>query len=249
MIPLVSIYDEPICGEEEVLVDEYCQVTKAIEGRRWEQFLQLMASGHVSVEDCDTDLLHTLCAHRPPNHIVERILKKNPSLVSSRDCEMRTPLHVAIECGASSGVIRRLLSVDPTAAELKDSEGRTPLILACGEMGREEYESKEHEKLRVHRLTKAIRLMAQIAPQSSIIEDDDEMTALEHAISCDAPIEIVKELQKVTARSMMQVDRRRRRHTMDVASPVSYESTSDSSNDESAFFSERRQSRRSAMSL
>eukprot|EP00567_Pseudictyota_dubia_P012555 CAMPEP_0197449262 /NCGR_PEP_ID=MMETSP1175-20131217/20710_1 /TAXON_ID=1003142 /ORGANISM="Triceratium dubium, Strain CCMP147" /LENGTH=251 /DNA_ID=CAMNT_0042981327 /DNA_START=72 /DNA_END=828 /DNA_ORIENTATION=+ len=191
---------------DEHRIDEHQIVRTCIEERQWDKFLQLMDAGHVTV-DSETNLLHTLCAHRPPNNIVELVLARNPRLVSSRDSLHRTPLHVAIEHGASSGVIRRLLSVDPYSAELKDSQGRTPLIVACHEFGGARFESEEHEKLRVHRLTKAIKLLTQLSPRSSIvIEDDDEVTALEHAISSGAPLAIVKELQKITAKAVMRDD-------------------------------------------
>mmetsp|Transcript_33436 Transcript_33436/g.99590 ORF Transcript_33436/g.99590 Transcript_33436/m.99590 type:complete len:261 (-) Transcript_33436:228-1010(-) len=224
MIPIVSstlnaFRDRREESAEEMVADMLSEVMKCMKDRQWEKLLGLLASGEVAAKGCETNLLHTLCNHRPSNLIVETLLRQNPRLAAIRDNLQRTPLHTAVECGASSGVVRRLIEADPSIAEAKDTRGRTSLILACEEMGKQKFKSEEHEQARMHRLTKAIRLLTQLSPESSAIEDNDEVTALEHAISSEAPKEVIKELQKVTARAVKQVNtEKKRRRSMDMIS-------------------------------
>lgn len=80
--------------------------------------------------------LHKLCASRPPADVVRSTICQFPYMVTAKDCESRTPLHVAVESSAPLAVFTCLLQFNPKCTELRDSDEKTPLMLACEGMSK-----------------------------------------------------------------------------------------------------------------
>jgi ankyrin repeat protein len=82
---------------------------------------------------CDENILHDVCSYHPPRDVVELLLvamRHRVGSTCSRDENGRTPLHVAVASGASSGVIDALTLADPLPATMGDEDKRSPLHLA-----------------------------------------------------------------------------------------------------------------------
>lgn len=135
----------------------------------------------------------------PPPHVVKLLLTVDPDSPARVDCLRRTPLHVACGTRASHQVIQFLARAHPGACDVQDRDGKTPLHLACdsscelfvgdGGMAREppSYE--------------VVQTLRKASPQSVPLEDNDEMSALEHAILSGADIKVIKLLQYATRKT------------------------------------------------
>jgi len=146
--------------------------------------------------------LHAVVRQHPPLTVVDELVRILPDLPSRVDVLNRTALHVACGVGASVQIIKYLVIAYPPACKIQDHDGRTPLHFCCDVDCR----LFEGDSLRrdppsfpvVHAL-----LSGSISAAS--MEDEDEMSPLEYAITSDAEVKVVKLLQKAAQKHMKQV--------------------------------------------
>lgn len=189
-----------------------------IKSKDWEMIRTLLA---VSSPDCfrsiatsistyseqkldGMTLLHVVVRYDPPLDIVSNIIKLIPEMTAARDDLGRTPLHIAAGSDASPFLLRFIASAYPAACDTQDEDGKTPLHLVCdtsfdlfAHIGTsstpKSQKSPRHEAI--------VALLSESLTAASI-EDDDEMSPLEHAIMCEASIETVKLLQHSATKSL-----------------------------------------------
>ncbi|KAL9191140.1 hypothetical protein ACHAXT_000846 [Thalassiosira profunda] len=142
-------------------------------------------------------LLHAIVRHDPPSPLLKEMIRLRPEDVVAVDCLGRTPLHVAAGSGAGANVIRCLVATAPQACLTVDEDRRTPLHLACDSscslFEDEEMNARGPPDLNV------VRFLLAGSQEAVLMEDIDDMTALEYAIlSDDTPVKVVQLLQKVT---------------------------------------------------
>mmetsp|Transcript_14255 Transcript_14255/g.30442 ORF Transcript_14255/g.30442 Transcript_14255/m.30442 type:complete len:246 (+) Transcript_14255:173-910(+) len=142
-------------------------------------------------------ILHACVRLNPPPHIIKVLLQLVPESPSCIDCLQRTPLHIAAGTRASSPIIKLLVDAYPTACEIRDIDGKTPLHLAC-DSACELFEGDRESDAREPPRYDVVRTLAKASPLSVPLEDQDGMSALEHAIFSDAPIVVIKLLQYAT---------------------------------------------------
>ena len=146
--------------------------------------------------------LHAIVRQHPPLTVVDELVRILPDLPSRVDVLNRTSLHVACGVGASVQIIKYLVIAYPPACKIQDHDGRTPLHFCCdvdcrlfeGDCLRRDPPSFSV----VHAL-----LSGSISAAS--MEDEDEMSPLEYAITSDAEVKVVKLLQKAAQKHMKQV--------------------------------------------
>ena len=152
--------------------------------------------------------LHACVRFSPPPHIVQLLIDLVPESPSSVDCLMRCPLHVAAGTRASLPVIQMLTQAYPDACDIQDVDGKTPLTLAC-DAACELFEGDRNSHEREPPSYQVVKVLLVASVSSVPLEDNDGMSALEHAIFSDAPIEVIKLLQHVTRRQCeVQQERR-----------------------------------------
>jgi ankyrin repeat protein len=145
-------------------------------------------------------LLHAIVKYNPPLEIVARMIELCPDLPAATDCVRRTPLHVAAGLRASASLIELLAHAHPAACDAQDEEAKTPLHFACDsscvlfeddfiERGSIPKQPPNHE---------AVAVLLSYSVHAVTLEDDEDMTPLEHAIQSDASMETVKLLQHET---------------------------------------------------
>lgn len=131
----------------------------------------------------DASLLHFVLHHNPPFSIVSKIVHDIPSSLFRKDRLDRTPLHVAIESGASKYVAGHLAAKNPNACNLVDHQGKTPLHRCFdGDLDSLPYE--------------VIVALVDASPSSLDIEDISGMCAVELAILSEAPMKVIMMLQR-----------------------------------------------------
>ena len=146
-------------------------------------------------------LLHAIVRHNPPLDIVGIIITLCPDMPASRDDLGWTPLHVAACSKASPLLLKFLACAYPAACDAQDEEGKTPLHFVCeptlvlfgGDTSSTPQEVPNHE---------AVVALLSESLNAATIEDDEEMTPLEHAIMNDASLKTIKLLQKASAKSL-----------------------------------------------
>jgi ankyrin repeat protein len=145
-------------------------------------------------------LLHAIVKYDPPLEIVARMIEFCPDMPAATDCLRRTPLHVAAGLRASASLIELLAHAHPAACDAQDEEAKTPLHFACDsscvlfeddfiERGSIPRQPPNHE---------AVATLLSYSVHAVTLEDDEDMTPLEHAIQSDASMETVKLLQHET---------------------------------------------------
>ena len=123
---------------------------------------------------------------------------------------MRCPLHVAAGTRASLPVMKILSDAYPDACDIQDIDGKTPLTLAC-DAACELFEGDQNTSTkRVPPSFEVVKVLLKASASSVPLEDNDGMSALEHAIFSDAPIQVIKILQHMTRKQCeMQQEQRR----------------------------------------
>ena len=177
-----------------------------IQAREWSAFDGYALSNpktfqHISnsISNCEEfngmTLLHACVRYDPPADILLKMIELHPEALGTKDCIGRTPLHVAAGSGASSVVVKILTAKYPGACDIQDEDGRTPLHFACDA----ECELFEEESLPKGPLSlETIYALLAGSLDAVLLEDADDMCAVEYALISDAPIEIVSLLQKAT---------------------------------------------------
>ncbi len=146
--------------------------------------------------------LHACVRYNPPAEIVKILLDLNPEAPACVDVANRTPLHVAVGMHANKSVIETLIRVYPNACATLDWEGKTPLHLACNGccdlFEEEEGDNAMSNDNMASPCLDTIRTLLNACPLAVVVEDQDGMTALEHAIISDASLKVVELLQITT---------------------------------------------------
>mmetsp|Transcript_27511 Transcript_27511/g.59126 ORF Transcript_27511/g.59126 Transcript_27511/m.59126 type:complete len:268 (+) Transcript_27511:53-856(+) len=146
-------------------------------------------------------LLHLCAQHDPPINLMQHMINVHPQALGEEDCLGRTPLHVAASSGASSRVIKCFVENYPQACDVQDKFGRTPLHLAC-DTSSEIFEDGEYQESpkpsRCPPSLGTVRILLSGSLAAVTLDDDDEMNTVEYAILSDAPLAVVKLLQKAS---------------------------------------------------
>ncbi|KAL7530743.1 hypothetical protein ACHAXR_006255 [Thalassiosira sp. AJA248-18] len=143
-------------------------------------------------------ILHACVRFDPPPHIVEILIELVPESPSCVDRLQRTPLHVAAGTRASFPIIKLLAEAFPRACVIQDEDGMIPLHLAC-DSACELFEG-DGDSTRDPPSYDVVAMLVHASPLSVLVEDLSDMSALEYAILSDAPIEVIKVLQKETVK-------------------------------------------------
>lgn len=133
--------------------------------------------------------LHYACQFHPPLDVIRCIYKAYPKAVFKIDCERRYPLHVACKEGCSFEVINFLLNKNPDAAKKADIKDRTPFLHAF-----KSYicTSGLQQSVANNELIRVAQALIKVAPMSPIMQDCDEMTAIEYALNEENDISTIK---------------------------------------------------------
>lgn len=149
-------------------------------------------------------LLHAVVRYNPPLDIVAQMIQLCPDMLATKDCLHRTPLHVAAGSRASASLLQLLAYACPSACEVQDVEGKTPLHFACDSscvLFEEDDHANEGDISRHPPNHETIAALLSYSTHAVTVEDDEEMTPLEHAIMCNASIKTVKLLQRATSQA------------------------------------------------
>ena len=135
-------------------------------------------------------VLHFVLRYNPPLSIITSIVQNFPESIFQKDDKHRTALHISIEYNASKYIIGHLVKINSHACSIQDKEGKNPLHKCfdndCAE-----------DKIKKCVPNHVIELLVESSPSSVEQEDEDGMCALELAIISEAPLEVVKFLQRV----------------------------------------------------
>ena len=146
-------------------------------------------------------LLHAVVRYNPPLDIVAQMIQLCPDMLATKDCLHRTPLHVAAGSRASTSLIELLASACPSACDVQDVEGKTPLHFACDSscvLFEEDHDDDISRHLPNH---ETIAALLSYSTHAVTVEDDEDMTPLEHAIMSNASVKTVKLLQRETSQA------------------------------------------------
>jgi ankyrin repeat protein len=202
-------------ASSKIVLDPVAFLLGLIESEDWNMIRKLialsspdcfraMASSIPSISEPDfngTTLLHAIVRHNPPLDIVGNIIRLCPDLPASRDDLGWTPLHVAACSKASPLLLKFLACAYPAACDAQDEEGKTPLHFVCeptlvlfgGDTSSTPQEAPNHE---------AVVALLSESMNAATIEDDEDMTPLEHAIMNGASLNTIKLLQSSSAKCL-----------------------------------------------
>lgn len=157
---------------------------------------RLASQRNTKIEASLGGMLHIVCYAQPPQDIVSFIAETFPSDILAVDKLERRPLHIAATFGASSSVIKVLTNLHPESAGSVDASGQTPLHNVC-----QYYPSRYSEEISGISLETGMLAVAKTlcgaAPFAIVnLEDSHDMTPIEYAIDSEAPLRVVKYLQK-----------------------------------------------------
>ena len=153
-------------------------------------------------------ILHAAVRYNPPLDMVAQIIRLCPQMTAARDCLGWTPLHVAAGSKTSASLIKLIALACPAACDVQDEEGKTPLHFACDSScvlfkdhnhNNDENDASTSNQPPNH---ESIRALLSYSIHAATLEDDEEMTPLEHAIMSDASLKTVKLLQHATSKGM-----------------------------------------------
>jgi ankyrin repeat protein len=160
-------------------------------------------------------LLHAATVYNPPTELVIDMLQISPTLIKATDDLGRTPLHMAAGSGVNPDLIKFLANIYPASCVIRDVDGKTPLHHVCDtSCGLFVNDTADHTTRRLP-CHESVKALLSESLHAAIIEDADEMTALEHAILNNAELKTVKLLQhaavkvhKQSARESPKIPRR-----------------------------------------
>lgn len=138
------------------------------------------------------NILHALCWWGAPLTVLTQITSLF-FLASEKDTLGQTPLHISIVQSHSIDVVTHLLNINPATVLAKDDKGRIPLVSLCIQL---EADGIYNNRSRLEQYHGLIRSLIEKIPSSVVEEDNEGMSALEHAICGGAPRKFVQTLQK-----------------------------------------------------
>ena len=200
-----------------------------IRSQRWSSFETIalsnpdvyqMINNALPKHEQNMTLLHAVLRYNPPlETVIKMILRLQDGsndcnnlidAVRAQDSMGRTPIHIAAACDANAMIIKLLGSADPTACSSLDTSGRTPLHLACIN---EDNETSQYPTRHGPPSIETVRALLSVSLEPALIEDEDDMSALEYAIISDANIDVVQLLQLATMKC--QTTNKKRRKSFD----------------------------------
>ncbi|KAL7493569.1 hypothetical protein ACHAWT_004982 [Skeletonema menzelii] len=161
-------------------------------------------------------LLHAAVRFNPPLDIVAQMIRICPHLTAATDCLNRTPLHVAAGSKASASLIKLIARAYPAASVVQDEEGKTPLHFACDSscvLFEDQIDVDENDVSTVSTSDReppkheSIAALLSISLHAATLEDNEEMSPLEHAIMSNASLKTVKLLQAATRKGMQMLEK------------------------------------------
>lgn len=167
-------------------------------------------------------ILHAVVRNNPPIAIIKLLLKLCPELPSCVDCLNRTSLHVAAGTRADVSTLELIATAYPKACMIQDDDGKTPLHLACDTSC--ELFQGDAGNIRSPPSEEVVKTLIKACGALSVpIEDQDGMTALEHAIFSNTEIRVVKLLQYATRKQSQLIDeaQRQQQEGAEVEKPAS----------------------------
>jgi ankyrin repeat protein len=175
-------------------------------------FRSIVNSLHNSNEFNGMTLLHALVRFNPPLNIVTAMIEICPDQLTAKDCLGRTPLHVAAGSSASDpDLIKFIAHANPASCIATDEDGKTPLHFACDnccvlfEDDNDDVNNRSTREV-CHDI---VRALLSESMHAAVIEDVDEMNALEYAIISDAELRTVKLLQHAACKTLQFISRSR----------------------------------------
>ncbi len=156
-------------------------------------------------------LLHALVRFNPPLNIVTAMTEICPDQLTAKDCLGRTPLHVAAGSSADPDLIKFIAHANPASCIATDEDGKTPLRFACDnccvlfEDDNDDVNSRSPREV----CHDTVRALLSESMHAAIIEDVDEMNALEYAIISNAELRTVKLLQNAVCKTLQSISRSR----------------------------------------
>ncbi len=152
-------------------------------------------------------ILHAAIRYNSPLDIIIEIIRLCPDMPAATDCLGRTPLHVAAGAKASASLLMILAHACPAACDFQDDERKTPLHFLC-DSSCVLFEEDNHSGSKQPPDYEAVLALLSYSIHAATLEDDEEMSPLEHAIISDASLETVKLLQSVTSKGMQLLNLR-----------------------------------------
>ena len=184
-------------------------VLQVIVSQDWENFRSTILSRPALFRDLSNaastcpqlngmTLLHAAVRYTAPIDIISEIIRLCPDMPAATDCLGRTPLHVAAGTRSSTMLLNLLAHSCPTACMIQDDGGKTPLHFACDGT----CVLFEGDCLDEPPSYEAVEALLSYSIYAATIEDEDEMSPLEHAILSGASMTTVKLLQNATSKGM-----------------------------------------------
>ena len=158
-------------------------------------------------------ILHAAVRFNPPLDVVAQMIHLRPHMTAATDCLNRTPLHVAAGCKASASLIKLIARSYPAACDVQDDEGKTPLHFACDSscvLFEDQVDIDENDASIPSQESpkhKSIVALLSVSLHATTLEDDEEMSPLEHAIMSNASLKTVKLLQAATRKGHIQMEK------------------------------------------
>jgi hypothetical protein len=146
-------------------------------------------------------LLHACVRYDPPVNLLMKMIQLHPEAIRKVDCIGRTPLHIAAGSDVSPLVAKVLTVLYPEACNIQDNDGKTPLHFAC-DSSCELFEENVGSPSRCPPSLDTVRTILSGSVEAVILEDADEMNALEYALLSDAPMKLISFLQRTTQKVM-----------------------------------------------
>mmetsp|Transcript_3496 Transcript_3496/g.7429 ORF Transcript_3496/g.7429 Transcript_3496/m.7429 type:complete len:263 (-) Transcript_3496:137-925(-) len=174
-------------------------ITRLIYAQKWEILEQVLQidPNMIAIDDAVERpiskklLVHFACRFQAPLTTLMTLAKAFPEGLLHADKSGRYPIHVASKWGAPPDVMQWLVNSNKAAASIQDQVGKTPMHY-IGEFYTRTYQYDDLEKS----MNTIVKLLKEAAPSSVILEDHEEFNAIEYAIENDAPLSVVKTMQR-----------------------------------------------------
>ena len=144
-------------------------------------------------------LLHAAVRYDSPLDVIVEMIRLCPDMPAAKDCLGRTPLHVAAGLKASASLLTILAHACPAACIVQDVEGKTPLHFLC-DSSCVLFEEDHHNDSNQPPDHEAVVALLSYSIHAVTLEDDEEMSPLEHSIISGASLKTVKLLQSATSK-------------------------------------------------
>mmetsp|Transcript_12740 Transcript_12740/g.21926 ORF Transcript_12740/g.21926 Transcript_12740/m.21926 type:complete len:281 (-) Transcript_12740:141-983(-) len=138
-------------------------------------------------------VVHFAVRFQAPLRILMLLSQRYPESLSSTDVSGRYPIHVACKWSSTPDVIAYLVETNPSVVGVPDSLGKVPMHYVG------EYYLQHFTNTLFHRedcMQQVVRLLKMASPKSVNLEDDEGMNAIEYALVSDAPMKVVRTMQR-----------------------------------------------------